>query len=115
MLAIKGALAEADPVPVLIFDEIDAGIGGRVGEVVGRRLWALGRSHQVLAVTHLPQIASCCDRHFSVRKAVDGGRTYTSATVVTGHERLREIGSMLGTETDATLAKAAELLERKPG
>lgn len=115
MLAIKGALAEADPVPVLIFDEIDAGIGGRAGEVVGRRLWALGRSHQVLAVTHLPQIASCADRHVAVRKTVEEGRTRTRVTVVSDEERLREIGTMLGTESAATLAKAAELLQRRPG
>jgi DNA repair protein RecN (Recombination protein N) len=114
MLAIKGALAQVDPVPVLVFDEVDAGIGGRVGEVVGRRLLALGRLHQVLAVTHLPQIASCGDRHISVRKVVEAGRTYTRAVAVTAGDRVKEIGSMLGSETDATRARAAELLERKP-
>ena len=114
MLAIKGALAQVDPVPVLVFDEIDAGIGGRVGEVVGNRLWSLGRLHQVLAVTHLPQIASCGDRHISVRKVVEEGRTYTRAMPVTAEDRVTEIGSMLGSETDATRARAAELLERKP-
>jgi DNA repair protein RecN (Recombination protein N) len=114
MLAIKGALAQVDPVPVLVFDEIDAGIGGRVGEVVGNRLWALGRLHQVLAVTHLPQIASCGDHHISVRKVVEEGRTYTRAMPVTAEDRVKEIGSMLGSETDATRARAAELLERKP-
>jgi DNA repair protein RecN (Recombination protein N) len=114
MLAIKGALAQVDPVPVLVFDEIDAGIGGRVGEVVGRRLWALGRLHQVLAVTHLPQIASCGDTHISVRKVVEGGRTSARAVAVTADDRVKEIGSMLGSETDATRARAEELLERKP-
>lgn len=110
MLAIKGVLSEADPVPILVFDEIDAGIGGRVGESVGRRLWDLGRHHQVVAVTHLPQIAAYGDRHLSVRKAVEEGRTTTFVEPVDGDARVAELTSMLGSDTTATRQKAAELL-----
>lgn len=110
MLAIKGALVKADPVPTLVFDEIDAGIGGRVGEAVGQRLRSLGRLHQVLAVTHLPQIASCGDLHVSVRKAAEAGRTTTRVVEVSGEQRISEIGSMLGSDTEATRQKARELL-----
>jgi DNA repair protein RecN (Recombination protein N) len=110
MLAIKSVLSEADSVPILVFDEIDAGIGGRVGEAVGRRLWDLGRSHQVVAVTHLPQIAAFGDRHFSVRKLVEDGRTSTSVVPVEGDARIAELTSMLGSDTPATRQKAAELL-----
>jgi DNA repair protein RecN (Recombination protein N) len=110
MLAIKGVLTEADSVPILVFDEIDAGIGGRVGEAVGRRLWDLGRHHQVVAVTHLPQIAAYGDRHLSVRKSVGEGRTTTSVDPVEGDARVAELTSMLGADTTATRRKAEELL-----
>ncbi len=110
MLAVKGVLSQADAVPVLVFDEIDAGIGGRVGEAVGRRLWDLGRHHQVVAVTHLPQIAAFGDRHLSVRKQVDGGRTSTQVVPVEGEGRVSELTAMLGSDTAATRRKAAELL-----
>ena len=110
MLAIKGVLSGADAVPILVFDEIDAGIGGRVGESVGRRLWELGRHHQVVAVTHLPQIAAYGDRHLSVRKEVDGGRTTTRVEPVGGEARVAELTQMLGSDTAATRRKAAELL-----
>jgi DNA repair protein RecN (Recombination protein N) len=110
MLAIKGVLSQADPVPILVFDEIDAGIGGKVGEAVGRRLWSLGRHHQVVAVTHLPQIAAYGDRHLSVRKAVTGGRTTTQVVAVDGEDRVAELTVMLGSDTEATRRKAAELL-----
>jgi DNA repair protein RecN (Recombination protein N) len=110
MLAIKGVLSQADAVPVLVFDEIDAGIGGRVGEAVGRRLWDLGRHHQVVAVTHLPQIAAFGDRHLSVRKQVEDGRTSTQVVPVEGEGRVSELTTMLGSDTEATRRKAAELL-----
>ncbi|HEX2178247.1 MAG TPA: DNA repair protein RecN, partial [Actinomycetota bacterium] len=106
MLAIKGVLSQADAVPVLVFDEIDAGIGGKVGEAVGRRLWSLGRHHQVVAVTHLPQIAAYGDRHLSVRKAVAGGRTTTQVVAVEGEDRVAELTVMLGSDTEATRMKA---------
>ena len=110
MLAVKGVLSQADAVPILVFDEIDAGIGGRIGEAVGRRLWELGRHHQVVAVTHLPQIAAYGDRHLSVRKQVDGGRTSTQVVPVEGEVRVSELTTMLGSDTVATRQKAAELL-----
>lgn len=110
MLAIKSVLSEADAVPTLVFDEIDAGIGGRVGEAVGRRLWELGRRHQVVAVTHLPQIAAFGDRHLSVRKQVESGRTTTTVVPVEGEHRVAELTQMLGSDTPATRQKAAELL-----
>ncbi|MEX2587302.1 MAG: DNA repair protein RecN [Actinomycetota bacterium] len=115
MLAIKSALAEVDNIPTLVFDEIDAGIGGRIGEAVGVKLAALGRRHQVLAVTHLPQIASHGRRHFSARKVVEDGRTSTCAVEVEGSERLDEITRMLGSETEATRRKAKELLAQASG
>ena len=74
MLALKNVLARADQIPTLIFDEIDQGIGGRVGTVVGQKLWQLGRQHQVLCVTHLPQLAAFGDQHLRVRKQVREGR-----------------------------------------
>jgi len=77
MLALKNVLTAADFIPTLIFDEIDQGIGGRVGNVVGEKLWRLARKHQVLCVTHLPQLAAFGDQHFSVRKQIHEGRTIT--------------------------------------
>jgi len=110
MLAIKGVLSRADAIPILVFDEIDAGIGGSVGEAVGRRLWSLGRHHQVIAVTHLPQIAAYGDRHLSVRKKVSEGRTTTGVVEVEDGTRVDELTQMLGSDTPATRRKAAELL-----
>ena len=72
MLALKGVLARADQTPTLIFDEIDQGIGGRVGAIVGRKLWKLSAAHQVLCITHLPQLAGFGDAHFKVEKAING-------------------------------------------
>ncbi len=82
MLALKKVLTEADSVPTLIFDEIDQGIGGRVGMTVGEKLWQLARSHQVFCVTHLPQLAAFGDQHIRVLKLVDGGRTTTALKLV---------------------------------
>jgi DNA repair protein RecN (Recombination protein N) len=113
MLALKTILAHADAVPILIFDEIDAGISGRTGQVVGEKLWSLARGHQVLCVTHLPQIAALGDTHFSVAKQVDGNRTRTLVTQLAGDERTEELGQMLGgARTKASHANASDLLER---
>ncbi len=114
MLALKTVLAHADPVPVLIFDEIDVGIGGRVGGVVGRKLWNLARTHQVLCVTHLPQLAAYGDRHFSVTKHVEGERTVVRVRVLEGEERVRELAAMLGAPTEAGLRSAEEMLADVP-
>jgi len=115
MLAMKTALSHVDPVPTLIFDEIDAGIGGRTGDVVGRKLWALARDHQVFCVTHLPQIARYGAQHFRVEKAVIGERTISSARLLTGQERVEELAIMLGGAfTEATRRSAEELLSIQP-
>jgi DNA repair protein RecN (Recombination protein N) len=117
MLALKTVLAQADRTPTLIFDEIDAGIGGRVGAVVGQKLWGLTvgdggkvRNHQVLCVTHLPQLACYGDLHFRVRKDVAGDRTVTGVDGLQGMDREQEIAGMLGALTDRTLASAREML-----
>ncbi len=117
MLALKTVLAQADRTPTLIFDEIDAGIGGRIGAVVGQKLWGLTvgdggkvRNHQVLCVTHLPQLACYGDLHFHVRKGVVEGRTVTSVHLVDDQEREMELAGMLGTVTEQTWASAREML-----
>jgi len=119
MLALKTVLSAADRTPTLIFDEIDVGIGGRAGGVVGKKLWSLtieispgGAGHQVLCVTHLPQLASYGDAHFKVDKRVSGERTLTTVQQLTEEERVEELASMLGTATRATRRSAQELLER---
>jgi DNA repair protein RecN (Recombination protein N) len=109
MLAMKTVLSAVDEVPVLIFDEIDAGLGGRAGAVVGRKLWGLARNHQVLSVTHLPQIAAYGDSHYLVGKQVRAGRTLTVLERLEAEERTRELAQMLGTETDATHLSAEEM------
>ncbi len=109
MLAMKTVLSSADEVPVLIFDEIDAGLGGRAGVVVGRKLWALSTNHQVLCVTHLPQIAAFGDAHYLVGKEVRGGRTLTFVQRLEMEGRTQELAQMLGTETEATHLSAEEM------
>jgi DNA repair protein RecN (Recombination protein N) len=109
--------SQSSPTPTLIFDEIDAGVGGSVAENVGRLMKQLGRSVQVLAVTHLPQVAACADRHFVVSKAsrTSGTATVTTSDVrpVAGEARVAEIARMLGGERLATSqAHALELLAR---
>ena len=113
MLAIKTILANADATPTLIFDEIDAGISGRSGQVVGEKLWALGQSHQALCVTHLPQIAALGDRHFQVSKEASGERTTTRVSLLDGGARVTELSQMLGgASTNASRANARDLLTR---
>jgi DNA repair protein RecN (Recombination protein N) len=98
--------------PGLIFDEVDAGIGGRVADVVGRKLHALGSAFQVLCITHLPQIAAYADTHFAIQKHVDRGRTRTTVARLDQSARVEEIGRMLGGEgvTDRIRASAREML-----
>ncbi len=96
MLALKALSAAAEATPTLIFDEVDAGIGGGVAEVVGRRLKALANQHQVLCITHLPQIAAVADHAYTVTKTVTRGRTISSAQRLTRRERLQELARMLG-------------------
>jgi DNA repair protein RecN (Recombination protein N) len=111
MLALRTVLGGADGVPTLIFDEIDAGIGGRLGAVVGRKLWAVAATHQVLCVTHLPQVAAYADAHYHVSKAVSGGRTITAVERLEGEARPAELGAMLGSGSPVGLASALELLD----
>ncbi len=111
MLALKVALAQADPVPTLIFDEIDQGIGGRVGAVVGEKLWRLARHHQVLCVTHLPQLAGFGDTHFKVEKQVIGARTVARVTRLEGEARVAELAQMLGGTGRAAVQSAREILD----
>ncbi len=96
MLALKNILADADRTPVLIFDEIDAGIGGKAGRAVARKLASLARSHQILCVTHLPQIACMADAHLLLRKETKDGRTVSHLSRLGGEDRLQELGRMLG-------------------
>ncbi len=106
-LAIKQVLAGADQTPTLVFDEVDAGIGGRSADPVGRSLWALAQRHQVLVVTHLPQIAAHADAHFRIVKGDRDGRTVTDVTALDREGRIRELGAMLGGVGEAGLADAA--------
>ncbi|HEY7969050.1 MAG TPA: DNA repair protein RecN, partial [Candidatus Limnocylindrales bacterium] len=115
-LAIRQVLAEADDTATLVFDEIDTGIGGRSADPIGRSLWLLARRHQVLCVTHLPQIAAHADAHFRIAKRERDGRTVTEVVRLEGEDRVREIGAMLGGEvaakSEAALASSRELLDR---
>ena len=110
MLALKNVLTQADQIPTLIFDEIDQGIGGRVGQVVGKKLRSLSQQHQVLCVTHLPQLAAYGEQHFHVEKVIDGGRTITQVTRLEGEKRLQELALMFGEVSEGTLQSAREIL-----
>lgn len=111
MLAIEVALATQDETPVLIFDEVDAGVGGRLGEILGRKLWQLARHHQVLCVSHLPQLAAYADTHVQVSKHVSSKRTEVSVTPLEESARAREVASMLGAgKSAASLTTAASEL-----
>jgi DNA repair protein RecN (Recombination protein N) len=111
MLGLKNVMARADEVPSLIFDEIDQGIGGRVGLVVGHKLWNLSRLHQVFCVTHLPQLAVFGDLHYQVQKWVEKGRTLTRVEQLDGEPRLLELSQMLGEVGEGTLRSAHELMQ----
>jgi DNA repair protein RecN (Recombination protein N) len=111
-LALKTVLARADETPTLIFDEVDAGIGGRSADPVGRMLWRLGRDHQVVCVTHLPQIAAYADNHLRIEKAENDGRTVTHIAPLADDERRVELAHMLGgtAGADAALSAADALI-----
>ncbi len=109
-LALKVALAEADSTPVLIFDEIDIGIGGRSGDIIGKKLWSLSQHHQVICVTHLPQIAVFAEAHFAVRKETSKERTKSFISILEGEERIPELAVMMGgTVSEMTLKSAQEM------
>jgi DNA repair protein RecN (Recombination protein N) len=113
-LAIEEVLADADATPTLVFDEVDAGIGGRSADPVGRALWSLGRRHRVLCVTHLPQIAAHADAHFAIHKVVRDGRTVTEVRRLDDEDRVAELAAMIDGSGGgpAAAASARELLER---
>lgn len=121
MLALKTVLSGADDSPTLIFDEVDVGIGGRIGSVVGQKLWRLtrpsphnglqaGAGHQVLCVTHLAQLAAYGDRHLKVQKEIVGERAQTAVVALADRAQLEELASMLGTTTEAGHRSVAEIL-----
>ncbi|HEY1350609.1 MAG TPA: DNA repair protein RecN [Ktedonobacteraceae bacterium] len=113
MLAFKTILASADATPTLIFDEIDAGISGKSGQVVGEKLWQLTRNHQVLCVTHLPQIATFADTHYNVNKQVFDERTMTLVNELRPEQRVREIAHIMGGNvTEFSMKSAEEMLAR---
>ena len=114
MLSLKTALAEIDETPTLIFDEIDQGIGGRVGDIVGHKLWSLASvaNHQVIVVTHLPQLAGYGDTHFHVSKAIANGRTITAVEALDVSGRVRELGEMLGTQGNSARDGAEAILRQ---
>ncbi|MFC1914652.1 DNA repair protein RecN [Chloroflexota bacterium] len=113
-LALKGALSGASNIPVLIFDEIDIGVGGRSGEIIGKKLWTLARKCQVVCVTHLPQIAAFADSHFGIRKESAGARTLSLIESLDNESRIKELATMLAgrhyTETSADNAR--ELMQK---
>jgi DNA repair protein RecN (Recombination protein N) len=114
MLALKSILSEADQTPALVFDEIDVGVGGRSGQVVGETLWSLTKNHQVIVITHLPQIAAFGDLHFQIAKVERDGRAVSTINALDDSTRRHELAAMLdGTPvTESSLQSAAEMLER---
>ena len=113
MLAVKTALAQQDLVGLLVFDEIDANVGGEIAHSIGAKMRSLGESRQVVAITHMPQVAAAASRHFNVSKAVIEGRTKTSLTEVTGENRIEELARMLGGRSKSAVEHARELLKTK--
>ncbi|NIP99827.1 MAG: hypothetical protein GWM98_05140 [Nitrospinaceae bacterium] len=112
MLALKSILHKQDTVPVMVFDEVDTGIGGRVAETVGRKLKKVAQGKQVFSITHLPQIAGMASAHFRVHKEVKGNRTYSTIRELAYADRVEEIARMSGGEkiTETTLRHAREMI-----
>ena len=113
MLAIKSALAAHDAIPLLVFDEIDTNVGGEIAHAVGAKMQTLGRDHQVICITHLPQVAAAASSHFVVTKEVSRGRTFSNLHEVTGKARQEEIARMLGGKSQSALELAATLLKKR--
>jgi len=112
MLAIKSALAAHDEIPLLVFDEIDTNVGGEIAHAVGVKMQTLGRDHQVICITHLPQVAATASSHFVVTKDVSHGRTFSNLREVIGKSRQEEIARMLGGKSESALKLAASLLKQ---
>ena len=113
MLALKSALAKQDDTPLLIFDEIDANVGGEIARAVGMKMLELGSDHQVIAITHFPQVAALADHHYLISKEVESGRTVSHLREVAGEERVAELVRMLGTSDSSATAHARSLLRKK--
>jgi len=113
MLALKSVLAEADEIPILVFDEIDSGISGRIARVVGKNLKEVSKRHQVICITHLPQIASLSELHFCVEKEITANRTRTTIRPLNQEEKVVEIAKLIGGDqiSESTLQSARELLD----
>ena len=114
LLAIKSILSMVDTVPTLVFDEVDVGVGGRAGGVVGEKLWCMTANHQVICITHLPQVAAFADTHYTIAKQVDAGRTRSTVEPLDQDRRVDEIAAMLDGVpiTDASRSTARTMLER---
>ena len=111
MLALKNTLAQADTIPTMVFDEIDQGIGGRIGALVGEKLWQLSRYHQVICITHLPQLAALYDSHYHVRKQIFENRTQTVVTCLNAEESLHELASLLGADNEENVLAVKAMLK----
>ena len=110
MLALKNTLAQADTIPTMVFDEIDQGIGGRIGALVGEKLWQLSCYHQVICITHLPQLAALYDSHYHVRKQISENRTQTVVTRLDAEESLHELASLLGADNEENVQAVRVML-----
>ncbi len=111
LLALNAALHAASSIPTLVFDEIDAGVGGHTGTIIAGKLWTVGQRGQALCVTHLPQIAAYADRHFRIGKTLRGERVYAAAETLHGEERIAEIAEMLGGRSPNLIRAAQEMLQ----
>ena len=111
MLALKSALATHDAIPLLVFDEIDTNVGGEIAHAVGAKMQTLGRDHQVICITHLPQVAAAADAHYVVSKQVKNGRTISEITLLDKKSRVTEMARMLGGQSDAARKHAEALLK----
>jgi DNA repair protein RecN (Recombination protein N) len=112
MLALKTVLAAEDEIPLLVFDEIDANVGGGTAVVVGGKMRQIARRHQVVCITHLPAVAASAAAHYVVTKRIESGRTISEITLLDARQRIREIARMLGGQTETALQHAREMLER---
>jgi DNA repair protein RecN (Recombination protein N) len=110
MLAVKSALAREDNIPLLVFDEIDANVGGEIAAAVGRKMAELGAHHQIISITHLPQVAALANHQFVVTKVVQKDRTHSQINPVEGEDRVHEIARMLGGKAESAKAHARNLL-----
>lgn len=113
LLAVKSALAKQDSVPLLVFDEIDANVGGNIAEAVGHKMASLGNTHQVIAITHFPQVASLAGSHFVVTKEIQGDRTQSHIREVSADERVEELARMLGGKLESAREHAKNLLNNR--